>query len=67
MTWDNPALLSPALAAHYGIGSGDVIELRLAERRLRVAAWIMPGQAEHSITLHLGYGRRRAGRVGNGL
>jgi molybdopterin-containing oxidoreductase family iron-sulfur binding subunit len=29
--------------------------------------YIVPGQGEHTITLHLGNGRRRAGRVGNGV
>jgi len=29
--------------------------------------WILPGHANESLTLHLGYGRRRAGHVGNGI
>ena len=29
--------------------------------------WIVPGQAPDTLTLHLGYGRTRAGRVGNGI
>ncbi len=66
MTWDNPALVSPRLAAQHGLADGEVIELRLRDRILHVPAWIMPGQAEHSITLHLGYGRRRVGQVGDG-
>jgi molybdopterin-containing oxidoreductase family iron-sulfur binding subunit len=28
--------------------------------------WIVPGHANDSVTVHLGYGRTRAGRVGNG-
>ena len=43
-----------------------MVELRVRERRLRVPIWVMPGQAPHSITLQLGYGRRRAGHVGDG-
>jgi Fe-S-cluster-containing dehydrogenase component len=31
-----------------------------------VPAYIMPGQPDGVITLHLGYGRKRAGRVGSG-
>ena len=27
-------------------------------------AWILPGQADDCVTIHLGYGRTRAGRVG---
>jgi Fe-S-cluster-containing dehydrogenase component len=32
-----------------------------------VPLWIMPGQPDGSIALHLGYGRTHAGRIGNGL
>lgn len=32
-----------------------------------VPVWITPGQPDDVITLYLGYGRTRAGRVGNGL
>ena len=67
LTWDNPALISPALATQLGLANGDVVELQSQGRRLRAAVWIMPGQAARSVTLHLGYGRRRAGRVGDGL
>jgi Fe-S-cluster-containing dehydrogenase component len=66
LTWDNPALISPALAAQHSLANGDQIELRLQGRALRVPVWVVPGQADRSITLHLGYGRRRAGRVGSG-
>ena len=27
----------------------------------------MPGQPDHTVTVHLGYGRTHAGRVGNGV
>ena len=66
LTWDNPALISPALAERHSLVNGDVVELHLQGRVLRVPVWILPGQAAGSITLHLGYGRRRAGRVGSG-
>ncbi|MGN6729111.1 MAG: TAT-variant-translocated molybdopterin oxidoreductase [Rhodanobacteraceae bacterium] len=66
LTWDNPALVSPALAKQYGLSNGDVVELRSHGRSLRIPVWIMPGQATRSITVHLGYGRTRAGRIGDG-
>ena len=65
LTWDNPVLVSPVLAAEQHLGNGDMVELRLRGRSLRAAVWIMPGQAPRSVTLHLGYGRRRAGRIGD--
>ena len=44
-----------------------MVELRYRGRTVQVPVWIMPGQAERSVTVPLGYGRRRAGRVGNGV
>jgi molybdopterin-containing oxidoreductase family iron-sulfur binding subunit len=66
LTWDNAVLISPLLAAQHQLVNGDLIELRLSQRTLQVPVWLMPGQAPHSLTLHLGYGRRRAGHVGDG-
>ncbi|MFP5405555.1 MAG: molybdopterin oxidoreductase, partial [Gammaproteobacteria bacterium] len=66
LTWDNPALVSPSLAAQHGLSNGDVVELRSQGRALRVPVWITPGQGTRTVTLHLGYGRRRAGRIGDG-
>jgi molybdopterin-containing oxidoreductase family iron-sulfur binding subunit len=67
LTWDNAALLSPAQASKLGIEEGDIVELRYGGRTARIPAYIMPGQADQSVTVTLGYGRRRAGRVGTGV
>jgi molybdopterin-containing oxidoreductase family iron-sulfur binding subunit len=79
LTWDNAALVSPKTAQRLGlsyrIGARggehgrvftDLVELRYEGRSLRAPAWIVPGHAEDCITVHLGYGRTRAGKVGNG-
>ncbi|HET6914179.1 MAG TPA: TAT-variant-translocated molybdopterin oxidoreductase [Rhodanobacteraceae bacterium] len=66
LTWDNPALISPALAKQHALENGDIVELHSRGRSLRIPVWIMPGQATRSITVHLGYGRTRAGRIGDG-
>ena len=65
LTWENAALISPGLAEQRRLASGDVVELRIGERAVLAPVWIMPGQALHSVTVHLGYGRRASGRVGN--
>ena len=44
-------------------GYTEVVEVRFKGRAMRVPAWIMPGQPDEVVTLHLGYGRWRAGRV----
>ncbi len=67
LTWDNAALLSPTTAASLGLVNGDLIELTLENRSLQAPVWLLPGHANDSITLHLGYGRTQAGRVGTGI
>lgn len=66
LTWDNPALISPALAKKYQLENGDMVELTHDQRVLTAAVWVMPGQAENSITVHLGLGRSHTGRTGTG-
>ncbi len=66
LTWDNTALVSPVGAERLGLSNGDVVELHFQGRAVRAPIWIMPGQAEDAVTVHLGYGRTRAGRVGTG-
>ena len=34
--------------------------------RCEAPVWILPGQADDCVTVHLGYGRTRAGKVGTG-
>ncbi len=66
LTWDNAALLSPRLAERLGVANEDVVELTFQGRSVHAPVWITPGQAENSVTLHLGYGRTAAGSVGSG-
>jgi molybdopterin-containing oxidoreductase family iron-sulfur binding subunit len=75
LTWENAALVSPATAARLGLaveptsrGSlTDVVELRLGGATVKAPAWIVPGQPDEAVTVHLGYGRTRSGRVGSGI
>jgi MoCo/4Fe-4S cofactor protein with predicted Tat translocation signal len=67
LTWDNAALVSPALAERLGLHNEEVVELRYRGRMVRAPVWIMPGHAEDTVTVSLGYGRWRAGRVGTGV
>ena len=67
LTWGNVITVSPALAKQIGASNGDHVEVTIADRRVVGPAWIMPGQADNTVALYLGYGRKRAGRVGDGL
>jgi molybdopterin-containing oxidoreductase family iron-sulfur binding subunit len=66
LTWDNAVLVSPATAQKLKLDLEDVVELKCQGRSVKGAVWIQPGQPEDSIAVHLGYGRTRAGRAGNG-
>jgi molybdopterin-containing oxidoreductase family iron-sulfur binding subunit len=66
LTWDNAALMSDTTAQRLGVRSSDVIEIKSQNRTVKAAAFVVPGHADRSITLTLGYGRYRSGRVGEG-
>ena len=66
LVWDNAALVSPASARELGIATGELLDIELDGRKLRAPVWVLPGHADGTVTLPLGYGRTRAGRVGNG-
>ena len=67
LSWGNAALLSPGLAQRLNVANEDIVELRYQGRSVQLPAWIMPGQAEGSVTVFLGHGRKRAGKVGTGV
>jgi MoCo/4Fe-4S cofactor protein with predicted Tat translocation signal len=75
LTWDNAALMSPAMAKHLGVETGDLINIAVTEttkdangknirRELVIATVISPGHADNSISIALGYGRKRTGPIG---
>jgi MoCo/4Fe-4S cofactor protein with predicted Tat translocation signal len=67
LTWDNAALIAPATAEAHELASGDIIAIQHDGRTHEVPVWIIPGHAKDSITLTVGYGRTRAGAIGNGM
>ena len=67
MTWDNAVLVSRKTANELGVANGDVVEISLGGKKVSGPIWVQPGMADFSLGLALGYGRERAGRVGNGV
>ena len=63
-TWDNVAQISPESARQLGVETGDLIEVTVADRKAEFPAYILPGHADGSISVPLGYGRDFSGRVG---
>jgi MoCo/4Fe-4S cofactor protein with predicted Tat translocation signal len=66
LTWDNPVLVGPAMAERMGLKTEDMVELDLNGKKVTAPVWIQVGHPDNSVTVFLGYGRRRAGRVGTG-
>ena len=66
ITWDNAVLVAPALANRLGLANEDVVEIRHGDASVTGPVWVLPGHADDAVTLSLGYGRTRAGRVGDG-
>ena len=66
MTWDNPIMIGPAMAERLKLNFKDVAELEFNGKKVKGAVWIQAGHPDYSITVFLGYGRTRAGRIGTG-
>jgi MoCo/4Fe-4S cofactor protein with predicted Tat translocation signal len=78
LTWDNAALISPKLAqkrdfvhkvqsrgGEHGQVRAPLVDIELNSSKVTAAVWTLPGQAENTVVLPLGYGRSRAGYTGN--
>ncbi len=65
ITWDNVAMISIATAKQLGLKSGDLVQLTVGGRSMEVPIWQVPGQADNSITVEVGFGRTSSGRVGD--
>ncbi len=66
LTWDNAIQIGPKMADREGLKSMDVVTVELGGQKVTGPVWIQAGHPDHSVTLHLGYGRRAAGRAGTG-
>jgi molybdopterin-containing oxidoreductase family iron-sulfur binding subunit len=67
LTWDNAIHLGAATATALGLATGDVARATAGGRSIDGPVWVLAGHAEGVATLPLGYGRRAAGRVGDGV
>ncbi len=76
IVWDNPALMSPATAARFGLTPepytkqfprGRKARVTVNGKALELAVWILPGMADDTVILTPGYGRKTCGRVGDGV
>ncbi|NPD69501.1 TAT-variant-translocated molybdopterin oxidoreductase [Lichenicola cladoniae] len=67
IVWENVVAISPRLAQREGLGNGDLVTLEAGGHRIEAPVWITPGQAENTLTMTLGYGRRTADMLATNL
>jgi len=75
LSWDNAALVSGATltkvrtekdGTKWSLAEDDIIEINVNGRKVKAPVIAVPGHPDNSVTVHLGYGRQAAGRVGSG-
>lgn len=55
LTWDNAAVMSRKTAEELGVDNGDMVSLSVGGAALEIPVWVVPGLADYSIALTLGY------------
>jgi MoCo/4Fe-4S cofactor protein with predicted Tat translocation signal len=66
LSWDNAAIVSGATLTKLGLDEDDIVELTVGNGKVKAPVIVAPGHPDNSVTVHLGYGREFAGRVGSG-
>jgi MoCo/4Fe-4S cofactor protein with predicted Tat translocation signal len=66
LSWDNAAIVSGATLEKLGLEEDDIVEISAGGGKVNAPVIVAPGHPDNSVTLHLGYGREFAGRVGSG-
>lgn len=62
--WDNTAIISPRTADVLGVKQNEVLSIAIGDETVELPVYVLPGQANGSIGVQLGYGRTGAGNVG---
>ncbi|MFT3769867.1 MAG: 4Fe-4S dicluster domain-containing protein [Minicystis sp.] len=64
LTWGNVALVSPSTAKELGVADGDMLDITAGGSKVTLPALIAPGQADKSVAVTIGQGRKNVGHVG---
>ena len=63
--WENYLCVSPQTAIQEKLKEGEVLWIQAGDQKLKAPVHIQPGQADYTLALAVGYGRTKAGFVGN--
>ena len=67
LTWDNAAMMSLNTARGLGVTNNDLVALKTSAGEVTAPVYVLPGQPDGSIAVHLGGGRQLGGRVLEGI
>lgn len=67
VTWDNYVAINPKYADTLGISQFDVVTVKSADYSIDLPVLYQPGQAHGTVSVALGYGRTKAGKVGDNV
>ena len=67
IVWDNYACVSIKTAESLKLKEGDLVEVKIGEKKLNIPAHIQPGLHDEVVAIAVGYGRQSAGKVGNSI
>ncbi len=66
VTWDNPVTMSVATAEKLGVDTDDVVTLSANGKSIEATVYVMPGQADGTLSIAAGYGRVGLGAIAEG-
>ncbi|HEX7366527.1 MAG TPA: TAT-variant-translocated molybdopterin oxidoreductase [Pelobium sp.] len=67
VTWDNYAAINPKFAESLGLKQFDVVAIKTENYSVELPVIHQPGQAQGTVSVAVGYGRTKAGKVANGV
>jgi MoCo/4Fe-4S cofactor protein with predicted Tat translocation signal len=67
IVWDNYAAISIKTAESLKLKEGDIVEVKVGNKNIKFPAHIQPGLHDDVVAIAVGYGRKAAGKVGNGV
>jgi molybdopterin-containing oxidoreductase family iron-sulfur binding subunit len=66
LSWSNVAMIAPSTARQLGLSDGDIVSLATAGgASVEVPVFTQPGQHPRTLSVAVGWGRRRVGKAGN--
>ncbi len=67
LVWENVISVSPHMAERTHLSQGDIVTLAAGGRSIDGPVWILPGQADDTVGVTLGYGRQVPEMLFDGL